>query len=807
MTSVGQVSAELTADSSKWEAATAAAAAALGALDEEALALSASLGDTQEASDALGDSLKTAEERAGGAGRGLKDLAPSVQAVVDRVEDLRSRQLALADALARADTALAGDKVKIEAVRKELEVATAALQRFGAAASKDLAPVSHASTQVQQSFAATTAAATAKSNSMRTLASQVGASATAVSGLNSVLGNNITQTNATIGAAGNLATMFASGGALGVAVTALTLAVGLLTEGFDKMGAKAKEAAEKARNEMKTLAEEIQGLKDELRAMADGTTAAIVRQEQIVEDAAVAVAELDAAFVRTYGTENLARAQRLIDANVALYGELAEMVEAYKELEGASDRYSQEAMKLLLLVEKHEMSMQKPVEEATVAVTKLSAAVASVPKIELISQQELDSLARLVGFGAGDGGTISIHETASQSELDDLARLVGFGPEEQFVVIDEAGHRLRLAAEAFGASVEANRKTTFDWAQVSDRLALALMGAAHQFGELFSAENLAGWIGAVASGQVGQAGGAAVGGTVGSAIDVALGGDGSIGGVIGSILGSILGTALDDLVDALGVLSPLFNAVGVVIRALSPILVVIRSLFESIGDVIEVGLAPVILALARPIASLLLIFVRLIQAVLPFVGMLLAAVASLVSFLDVLTVGVMLLDNNFFLPLAHGATFLYNALADFVNGIVAWGRQFLGDDFGVTMSRMAGPEWRSPIADFAQSTEDLRAMFEENTRAVDGNTDALNEFGREYTNVPVGYRADLAVFNSTPAGGGRGGGAVAGGIALNGPITFVMQTGSIADQVRRHLQIRRGFPFGGAPGSNRDESN
>jgi hypothetical protein len=262
--------------------------------------------------------------------------------------------------------------------------------------------------------------------------------------------------------------------------------------------------------------------------------------------------------------------------------------------------------------------------------------------------------------------------------------------------------------------------------------------------------------------------------------------------VLGSLIGGVLGKALDALAEALNVLTPLFDGVAVVIRALQPILLVVKVLMGAVGMVLEM-LSPIIMDLARPIAALALVVVRIVEALVPFIGIVLGSVHGLVVFLDVLTMGVKWLDDNFFRPMVSGSRALYNAFVDLVNYIVSWFRMLPGmEEFGTMMQRVG--TYVPPIID---------TFSDEMTDAAE----AAAAFANEETNIPSGYRVPYydaetpdGRGNNTDEGPGRPAGDV---FNFNGPTSFLLSDEHVAAAIRRKTMIETGkmrhIPRGNAP--------
>ena len=305
-----------------------------------------------------------------------------------------------------------------------------------------------------------------------------------------------------------------------------------------------------------------------------------------------------------------------------------------------------------------------------------------------------------------------------------------------------------------------------------------------------------------------QAGGAELGGVVGGIVDAATGGaTGGLGAVLGSILGGVLGNALDSLVGVLGVLTPLFDGVAVVIDALQPVLLVVKELMGVLGQLL-IDIAPIILAVAKPLAALLLVVVRLVQILMPLVGTVLLVAAGLVMLADFVTGWVRWADQGL-REAVNGVRYFYNGLVEIINKIISWLRVVTTDDkFGTKMEKM-NDRARSPFEESnkarVEAIKDARDAAR--NRALDANTEELKTFNRTMTNIPSSYR--LPIYAAEAQNGAGAGGVANGGgnVIVHGSVTVVAQSGSFLDAMRRELMQKRGRPTGGARGGNDDQRN
>lgn len=283
----------------------------------------------------------------------------------------------------------------------------------------------------------------------------------------------------------------------------------------------------------------------------------------------------------------------------------------------------------------------------------------------------------------------------------------------------------------------------------------------------------------VAAGRGGESVGAEVGAIAGGVIGSFFGGA-AVGEAIGGVLGSIMGESLDELVDALGVLTPLFDAVAVIIRAFTPVLLVVRLLFEGVGFAVE-SLAPIIQQVAKLFAGSLLPWVRVINILLMLVEVVLTVVSGFSSLLDI--PGILLGGIDFLMRWLSNV--IVNVVLAFIglhNGLIDFMRELTGfDTFGTKMDGDAAE----------RRVRDEMALFNgendnDQTTALDANTEALREFGRSLTNIPSGYRVPLAEYRAETTDGN-------GGVVINGPVTMVLERVN-ADAINGELGRQRGYP-------------
>lgn len=266
--------------------------------------------------------------------------------------------------------------------------------------------------------------------------------------------------------------------------------------------------------------------------------------------------------------------------------------------------------------------------------------------------------------------------------------------------------------------------------------------------------------GAVVSGRAGATFGPELGSMVGAAIAGAVSGGAAapVGASIGSILGGLFGDALDELVSALGVLTPIFEFVGDIVSALEQPLIVLRYMISSVADMLFKAFGPMLEGMANVTAKALYGVAILFQALAPVLGLLInvfvTAMNFLVPVLDMITSAGIDLAEKALIPFARVVLTAYNAVVGFVNGITFFLRNI--EIAGVKPFKDFGVELDT-VSTHVQSYADL---MREETEAREESTKSLREFNEELTNVPIGikkfrsmqFEATRGVTRGTPFG-------------------------------------------------------
>jgi hypothetical protein len=624
--------------------------------------------------------------------------------------------------------------------------------------------------------------ATAKLASLRdhagALDDKTGKLQNAIGGLSSAFGVAGGRVGDMVGGVADLAMSFSAGGPLMVALLAVGVAVAAVVGHFTDIDKAAKKAADEAAKNLQHLKQEVSDLYDEINALGSGRLLDEVRLQTQIEAKLTAIVEAVPIEGRS-AFDAYSKSTSFRDPSVESVPHFAtaralmlELFELENKLHQVRTKAAQEEIAAL---EKEHFGTDKP---------KVGGA-AGAAEAPMTKSEQIDAV-RDMFAGMKDQAIVKASFANPTITGDEANRLAGMEVEGPMMVLSEAVTATADDIAAMNADFLDAGAAAIDLRSPFEKLgdaALSVAGTLAQAATDVIAATLQGGA---------QGGGAALGGMVGGIVDVATGGaTGGLGTVLGSLIGGVLGKALDALAEALNVLTPLFDGVAVVIKALQPILLVVKVLMGAVGMVLEM-LSPIIMDLARPIAALALVVVRIVEALVPFIGIVLGSVHGLVVFLDVLTMGVKWLDDNFFRPMVSGSRALYNAFVDLVNYIVGWFRMLPGmEEFGTLMQRVG--TYVPPIIDtFADDMTDA--------------AEAAAAFADEETNIPTGYRVPY-YDAETPDGRGNntaeGPGRPTGDVWNIGTLNMTLADEAIASAIRRKTMTEHGktrhIPRGNAP--------
>ena len=316
--------------------------------------------------------------------------------------------------------------------------------------------------------------------------------------------------------------------------------------------------------------------------------------------------------------------------------------------------------------------------------------------------------------------------------------------------------RLGIAAPGgLGDVMQPLIKSTEELARKQADAAEAAAALSHKFDKAGEAVTKIG--GAVISGQAGATFGPELGAAAGAAIaGVVSGGTATgLGSAIGGVLGELFGGALDELVSALGLLTPIFNLVGDLVGTLEKPLIVMREMVSSVSTMLFKAFGPTLEGVASVTAKALYGVMILFQALAPILGTLThlileLSLGAIVPVMDIITSAGIQLAEKALIPLARVVLQGYNAFVGFINGITFFLRNL--EIGGVKPFKDFGVELDS-VSTHVQTYADL---MREETEAREESTQSLREFNEELTNVPTGIKRLRAFQFGAMQGSGRG---------------------------------------------------
>lgn len=352
-------------------------------------------------------------------------------------------------------------------------------------------------------------------------------------------------------------------------------------------------------------------------------------------------------------------------------------------------------------------------------------------------------------------GVPAIDNTSDAPGVDAVAM-----PVDQIRNVDMAFEKLNDGAQEYVNNLDALNINTPDLAEAQRQAKIATQKLAEA--QLQAARDMASAIvtigQALMSGGGGQAIGNMAGSAIGGAVGTALGGPGGgvLGQAIGGLIGGTLGSLIDEVVNVLGILTPVFDALAIVIRALHPIFIVVGMFLKEFAQSIEL-LAPLLFALAEPVAGLLLIFVRLTTVAFAVGDTIMRMVTMMTGLFSAAAVEILeWIDGNLFMPMARAVQSIEALVANANNAMLEQIRQIPGmDNFGMMMDVPDPSDITSPFADFATGVEQLRNWGEEQASATRDNTAAIEENNRLQSraeNLRPGFKLTNAQYNAIRAG-------------------------------------------------------
>ena len=771
-TSVGGVMVEFDGDAS-------GAAAAMKAVSEKLDELVAKEKNLKAALDAATASGNASEN----AIRALRSAHAEAQTAVDRLTGKLAEETAAEKAVAKAT--------------KDAEKATKDAEK----AARDQASASEKAAAEAKKFADTHGHLGEKA---RKVDEVFGALQVSAGGVAQAFGTQASAITDVIGGGADIAKSFGMGGPILAALTAATAGVAILIDKFDLFGTKADEAAKKARKALDDLDEKAAGIRLGTAAKLADESPELLGQRRAVEKAqqGVGMAKLRAGEVGG-GAFSLASLQEMAKAGAWMPAGGKEAVEKFVK---ASATLAAEQNNLSAMLEdsgvdeelksqfdainaanEAERKYQQALEESAERLLSQQYSAAIRGMDANAARQEVEAELGENDYTAEDRATREDRGVFEVPKQDFDARLAGIDPDEAQKLAEEAVAAIfdpfNTATETIvvgmtdvvTATADDIESMNADFLSAGEA-ALDLRDPLEQFGDSLSAgiDSLGGVAGIATTAIEGGASGVgqAVGGVAGMAIGAAVGGPAGaqVGSALGSALGGLLGDALDKLIESLGVLTPLFDAIGTIIGALQPILVVLGGLFVTIGDAI-VSLAPVIIILSRLIGALLIPFVRVAQLLLVLVPIVALVASIILVWVDYLTIGIGFLDEYFFTPLVDSVLEFVNVVIMAYNGIIGLIRMLPGmGEFGTMAEYMTRDESAfTSTDDMINDVKEAAALGAAEGSAGGGTgggeggggggggeTTTEDSWGQDLANVPSGFKAMAAIYASADAESGAG---------------------------------------------------
>jgi hypothetical protein len=641
----------------------------------------------------------------------------------------------------------------------------------------------------------------------------MGALQTSAGGVSQAFGVQASAITDVVGAGADIAKSLGTGGPMLAALTAATAGVAILIEKFDLFGTRAAEAAAKARKALDDLDEKAAGIRLGTAAKLAGESPELLGQRRSVERAQqdVGMAKLRASEVGggAYSLQLLQEmskaggwmpaggkeaVEKFVKASAALAAQqnlLASMIE-----DSGVDKSLEDQDKAINDANEQERKYQEALKEAAERLLSLEYASVIRRLDSVKAAADVDAELSANTYTAEDRATREDRGVFEVSKGQFDANLAGVDLEKADAAIQEVLDKLGSAFSAPAdvielAFVDAVDATTSDIDEMNRQFlaagesanalaegALDLRDPLEQFGDALSSgiDSLGGAAGIATTAIEGGASGVgqALGGVAGGVIGTAVAGPAGtgIGSALGSMLGGLLGDSLDKLIESLGVLTPLFDAIGVIIGALQPVLVVLGGLFVTIGDAI-VSLVPIIIILARLFGSNVAIFVRLLQVVLMVVPLISLLASVILVWVDGLVSVFGWIDEMFLTPLADSVIQFVNVVIMAYNGIIDFIRKIPGfEDFGTKAEYMKRDESAFVgVGDMINDVKEAAALGAEEGATGGGGTNGEggtggggageetkteDSWGQDLANVPSGFKAMAAIYASADAESGAG---------------------------------------------------
>lgn len=743
--------------------------------------------------------------------------AAAMKAVSEKLDDLTRKEKELKDALDAATKAGVSAEGGLNALRRAHSDAAAAVEKMRGSA------VGVGSTLPSVTTHASTASASMSSlrNAGQAVDNVMGPLQTTLGGVGQALGASTGTIQNLVGGMADLGMIVEKMGWWGAALAAVGVAAAAVAQHFSALEEAATKAAEESAQELADLRDELQTINDELDALRTGGSVEIIVKERRLAEETAKAQEMGESFKSKYGdvTGDLDKIRSLAKGSRDLWvqvwdessnemkkvrvaasdivkdweaawtqgqkvGVIAAQIRTIEEkskeeaAKAAMDRLAKQAEADEKLAKAQGDKIKKASDPLAEAIVEAAGKLRLTTKTDLSSAQDdvVPRLTSTMGLDLSDATDPVVEDLGYVSDgllqlgfntklMSDEAQTFGIKLDSTDGALARLGENIdRTANEIAAADVGV------DFRSLSERFADAMNAAGEAATKAF--EDIGGGAGLAVTAIKGGASGVgqAAGGIAGMAIGTAVGGPAGaqVGSALGSALGGLLGDALDKLIESLGVLTPLFNAIGTIIGALQPILVVLGGLFVSIGDAI-VSLAPIIIILSRLIGALLIPVVRVAQLLLLLVPIISLVASIILVWVDYLTVGIGWLDEYFFTPIIDGAMQFVNVIIMAYNFIIDLIRKIPGlGEFGtkadyLTRDGSATAGVDDMINDVAEAAAlgAAEGVVEagDTGDAGGGGTGAetkQDSWGNDLANVPSGFKAMAAIYASADAESGAG---------------------------------------------------
>lgn len=689
--------------------------------------------------------------------------AAAMQQVADKLDDLVKKENNLRAALDAATKAGNVSGQALGALRSEHAKAAEAVSRLTSTIEDNGKAAEDAA---KKTSAAATAHTTLRDRA-KGVDEKMGKLQVTIGGVSQAIGHQNQAVANAVGGIADLAMAFGAGGPWVAAAAVAVASIGYIAEKLDLLGTKAKENAKKVRQAIDDDMKAIYDLRLADDAAAKGVSVEREKQQR-ARDQAKQRADTAERSMQEVASKGSSATQKEIERVTKEYNEATRKLAsaearlaAIVETEGnAAKRSAEEKEK-----EAKKAAADKRREERLAAEKRLADALAREAE-ELEQRKVAQAYKRLIDnldkLRAGDMSAMfetsdvldvpSGRQQVTSAQFEDIIKKMLEATPMSTEEIEQMNDAFISADDA----IEGMKDGVIDLRSPMERLKDSFKEGAKTFEEGIKGVGGASGLAATTIQSGFGASGQALGGIAGGATALALGAPPEVGSAIGSVLGGLLGSSLDKLIEALGVLTPLFDAIGIIIGALQPVLVILGALFASVADAL-VGLAPIILIVARVVGAILLPFVRLSQLLLLLIPIVSLAASFILVWADYLSIAIGWLDEKVFKPILSAASYFVNGLIYGYNTIITLIRNIpgMGDfgtladpvDFGESTTQYNG------IDDMINDVSEAMDLVADNERADQGAGGAGDGAGQsgwetDMANVPSGFKAAASIYAS-----------------------------------------------------------